>query len=367
MGSLTLFDAGVASLSGSNDVDVLSAVLTGSGTAGNLNFTDIDAIQLGLINVTGTLTITSGTATAGAITQSVDGITVGGTSTFTASQKTGGQAITLDNSAYNNFGGAVNLINAGAFNVAISDQNALTLGTLTIPTGNLTVASTGALNLGAGTVGGNLTATSNGGAINQTASGGLSVGGNLSLNSNGGVISLTDAGRLSVGGNMSLLSNGGAISQTGTSMSVGGTSLISAGAASISLDYRISNVPQNSFAGVVTLSNSGSANGIALSDGTGNLTIGDITSAGAVVITATGAGKTLLFSGAYGGLTGSLSATAESSSGTTALTISNPMANISSATLVTDGVFTLGGNLGNNPGVASATTTTSISLQSDSA
>ncbi|NBQ55622.1 MAG: hypothetical protein EBU36_03055, partial [Verrucomicrobia bacterium] len=120
------------------------------------------------------------------------------------------------------------------------------------------------------------------------------------------------------------------------------------------------------FTGTVKLSNTGGY-GITLYDST-SLTIDSITSAGAVAITATGAGGTLLFNGTYGGLTGSLSATAESSGGSTALTINSAMVNITSATLKTDGVFTLGAgaDLGNSPGGPSATTTTSISLTSDS-
>jgi filamentous hemagglutinin family protein len=312
VGALSITDSGTVSLPGLNDVDELAATITGSGS---FSFTDIDGIRLGAISVANALTITAGTVTAGAITQTTDGITVGGGSSFSTSTATGGQAITLT-TASNNFGGAVSLANAGAFNVAVTDANALALGTLAIPSGNLTVISTGALNLGAGTVGGNLTATS----------------------------------------------NGGAISQTGT-LAVTGTSSITAGAAAINLANSA-----NNFGGVVTLSNSGSGNEISLSDGTGNLTIGNISSAGVVGITASGSAGTLLFNGTYGGLTGSLSATAESSAGATALTISNPMANITSATLVTDGAFTLGAgaNLGNTPGVPGTTTTSSISLTADS-
>jgi len=308
VGVLSLFNAGAVALGGLNGVDTLSAILTGSGTASNFSFRDIDGIQFGKIAVPGTLTMIAG----GAITQTADGITVGGTASFT----TAAAAITLNNSL-NNFGGAVTLSNTGANNVQITDSGALTLGTLTIGQ-DLTAISTGALNLGAGTIGGTLTATSNGGAITQT-------------------------GALTVSG--------------------AGTSTITAGAAAITLANAA-----NNFVGTVALSNSGSANGITLVDGTGNLTIGNITSAGSVSITATDAGRTLLFNGTFGGLTGSLSATAESSGGSTALTISSAMANISSATLKTDGVFTLGAgaDLGNSPGVPSATTTTSISLTANS-
>ncbi|CAM8634711.1 Filamentous haemagglutinin, N-terminal [Candidatus Methylacidiphilaceae bacterium] len=254
VGALTLFDAGAVSLGGLNDVDVLSGILTGSGTASNLSFTDIDGIQLADLQIPGNLTITAGTVTAGAITQTTDGITVGGGSSFSTSTATGGQGITLTTSS-NNFGGVVNLSNAGAFNVAVTDANALTLGTLAIPTGNLTVISTGALNLGAGTVGGNLTATSNGGAISQT----------------------------------------GALAVTGASS-------ITAGAAAINLANT-----GNNFGGVVSLSNTG-ANSVALFD-SASLSIEDLSSAGAVTITA---GTALDFNTTsnYNNLTGTLTATA---------------------------------------------------------
>ena len=319
VGALNLFDAGAVTLPGLNDVDSLSAVLTGSGTASNLSFEDTDGIQLGRIDIPGTLTIRAGTTTAGQISQTAEGIEVGGTSSFTTSRNTGGQAINLANSSNNNFVGAVTLINAGAFDVAISDQNALTLETIAIPAGNFRVVSTGALNLGAGTVGGNLTATSNGGAITQA----------------------------------------GALTVSGT-----GLSAITAGAAAITL----ANVANN-FGGTVALSNSGTANGITLNDATASLTIGNITSAGAVAITASGGGI-LTFGGAYADMRGSLTATAktEETSTATALTISSAMLNITSATLLTDGTFTLGAgaNLGNTPGAPSTTTTTSISLTADS-
>jgi hypothetical protein len=312
VGALAITDGGTVSLTGANDVDELVATITGSGS---FRFTDIDGIRLGAISVANTLSITAGTVVAGAITQTTDGITVGGVSSFTASTTTGGQAITLT-TASNNFGGAVDLANAGAFNVAITDVNALTLRTLAIPTGNLTATSTGAMNLGAGTVGGNLTANSNGGAVSQTGA-----------------------------------------------LTINGTSSITAGAAPITLANA-----SNNFVGTVTLSQSGAANGITLSDGAGDLTIGNITSAGAVSITASGTGGTLLFSGAYGGLTGSLAATATSSDGNVGLTLSSAMVELVSAALQTDGTLTLGdgANLGNSPGVPATTTTTSISITADS-
>ncbi|NDB95326.1 MAG: hypothetical protein EBZ78_04095 [Verrucomicrobia bacterium] len=60
VGALTLFDAGAVSFGGGNDVDVLSAILTGSGTAANFSFADVDGIQLADLQVPGNLSIVAG-------------------------------------------------------------------------------------------------------------------------------------------------------------------------------------------------------------------------------------------------------------------------------------------------------------------
>jgi hypothetical protein len=88
----------------------------------------------------------------------------------------------------NDFTGAVNLNNTGANAVAVTDANALTLSTLSIAAGSLTALSTGALNLGQGTVGGSLAATSNGGDISQT--GGLTMGAST-FNAGAGLVTMT--------------------------------------------------------------------------------------------------------------------------------------------------------------------------------
>jgi filamentous hemagglutinin family protein len=173
VGALTLFDAGAVSLGGSNDVDVLSAILTGSGTASNLSFTDIDAIQLADLQIPGNLTITA----AKSITQSADTVAnIGGTislisgsggitfetigsmvlgnvtagsagtllltSNGSMSQNSGtavtagaatlkavAGSIILENSG-NDFSSTLNLRNSGANSISVSDANSLTLGTI---------------------------------------------------------------------------------------------------------------------------------------------------------------------------------------------------------------------------------------------
>jgi filamentous hemagglutinin family protein len=107
----------------------------------------------------------------------------------------GAAAITLIN-ASNDFTGAVSLTNTGSNNVQITDANELTLGTLSIG-GALTAKSTGAMDLGAGTVGGVLSATSNGGAITQTITEpavGLTVTGASTFAAGAGDITLDDPG-----------------------------------------------------------------------------------------------------------------------------------------------------------------------------
>src|SRR5690606_9133642 len=79
--------------------------------------------------------------------------------------------------------------------VAITDANALTLGTVTAA--QLAATSTGRLDLGNSTVTGSLVARSNGGAIGQ--SGALQVGGTSTLDAGTGDVTLASAGNDFVG------------------------------------------------------------------------------------------------------------------------------------------------------------------------
>jgi hypothetical protein len=173
VGALTLFDAGAVSLPGYNDVDVLSAILTGSGTASNLSFTDIDGIQLADLQVPGNLTITAArsitqaadtVANIGGSTSLISGsggitfetigsmvlgnVTAGSAGTLilssngsmsqnsgtaivagSATLKAVAGSIVLENSG-NDFTGTLNLRNSGANSISVSDANSLTIGTL---------------------------------------------------------------------------------------------------------------------------------------------------------------------------------------------------------------------------------------------
>ena len=334
--------------------DFLGAVsLTNTG-ANNVSLTDKNALTLGALNVGGTLTasasgsfvlgtgsvggnliVTAGTSTTnGAITQAAGGIAVAGTSSFT----TGRNGILLSD-ANNDFGGAVSLFYSGtAFPAAITDKNALTLGSVTIGQ-DLTVRSNGALNLGSGSVGRNLVATSfnsNAGSTGAiTQAGKLTVGGTSAItagaaaitltnaaNNFTGLVSLTNSGSndvaitdatalafasLAIGQDLTALSNGalnlgtgtvgrnlvaksfnnntgatGAITQAGK-LTVGGTAAITAGAAAITLTNAA-----NNFTGAVSLTNSG-ANDAAIVDATA-LVLGQ-SSVGRNLAVTTGAGN----------------------------------------------------------------------------
>ncbi|MCC4603508.1 beta strand repeat-containing protein [Xanthomonas campestris] len=184
--TLTLDNAGndftgaVTITAGATSINDGNALMLGTLSTGNLTATSNGALNLGSGSVTGTLAATSNN---GAISQStVSGLTVTGTSNLQAG--TGG--ITLATGS-NDFQQAVTLTGG---TTSITDSNALTLGTLS--TGNLTATSTGDLNLGTGTVGGVLTAISNGGTITQADV--LNVTGTGTINAGGGAIALGNNG-----------------------------------------------------------------------------------------------------------------------------------------------------------------------------
>lgn len=244
---------------------------------GTLAFSSLDAtsngsVALGTGSITGALTAK---ALGGTLTQAAGGLSVGGSATLQASA-----AITLADTA-NRLQGLVNL--AGGV-TTLTNAGALRLGR--VATGALTLRATGALDLGAGSVAGNLQATS-GGALTQT--GALSVSGATALDAgsapitlgqagnalagpvslSGGNALLTNAGALSLGslsvGDLTLQSGGalqlgtgtvrgelkatsGSISQAAGGLAVGGASMLNAGSATVQLADAA-----NAFTGLVTL------------------------------------------------------------------------------------------------------------------
>src|SRR5205085_3012863 len=151
-----------------------NALTLGTLATGDLTAKSTGALNLGQGTVSGGLVANSG---GNAVTQS-GVLTVTGASRINA----GSAAITLTQA--NDFEDVVNLTGGAT---QVTDRNALTLGTLA--TGALTANSTGALNLGQGTVSGNLAANSGGNAITQ--SGRLTVAGTSNLTATGATITLT--------------------------------------------------------------------------------------------------------------------------------------------------------------------------------
>ena len=306
VGSLTLIDSGAVSLGGSNDVDVLSAILTGAGNAGDLTFTDIDDIRLGQVEIGGNLLLTAG----GGITQTVDGVVVGGTSSFVA----GASAIQL-NSTTNELTGAVSARNTGG-GISISNTLDTLLGD--IVAGGVAQAvnlvSGGSITQGSGSAvrGGTLLVPAAMGALSVTLPGGSSLAlensgnqftsvaltasgagnlNNVALANNG---SLSLAG-LTITGSLSL--SGAEISQTGIWI-VPGTTTMTAGAANnISLGGFA-----NDFGQAVSVV---SANNFTLND-TDDLALGTSTISGATTVTA---GGTISQSGAITAINGNSSYT----------------------------------------------------------
>ena len=219
--------------------------LSNSGT-NNVGLTDANALDLGTVGVGQNLTVQAG----GAVTQS-GVLTVSGTSRFTA----GANAITLTQGG-NDFTGAVSLSNSGTNDVALTDANALDLGTVAVGQ-NLTITATGGAltDSGAVTVAGLATIVSTG----QTVTLGDSTTANFgSLDFAGAAVTITEGSAMAVAaseatGALALVANG-AITQSGA-IDADSTSSFTAGANAITLTQG-----GNDFTGAVSLSNSGSNN-----------------------------------------------------------------------------------------------------------
>ena len=316
-------DGGLTLVLGAQSGVTIGANITTLG--GNLTIQGAAADGASLAASTTSVTINSGTvstlggsgsgnfsvAATGAVNQAGGTLLIKGTSSIT----TGAATITLAQAA-NDFTGAVSLSTTGANPVQITDQNALTLGTLNIG-GALTALANGALNLGQGSVGGVLTANSFNGAVGAsgaiTQAGALTVSSTSSLTAGANAITLTQPlndftlavslsttganpvqitdqnaltlGTLNIGGALTALANGalnlgqgsvggvltansfngavgasGAITQAGA-LTVSSTSSLTAGANAITLTQ-----PLNDFTLAVSLNNSGANNNVELTD-----------------------------------------------------------------------------------------------------
>ncbi|MEA9557974.1 filamentous hemagglutinin N-terminal domain-containing protein [Xanthomonas nasturtii] len=204
-GALNLPAQAIATGTGALSLSALGGGLsTGGALSGNqVSLRARDALNLGhSVQAGGNLQLTSDT---GAITQTAGLLAVTGTTNATAAAGTG--AISLGG-AGNDFGGAVSLTGSTA---VVNDSNALTLGA--IATNTLIATSHGSLNLGQGSIGGFVTATSNGGAITQN--GALTLTGPATLNAGSGAISLGNGGN-DFQGALTLVGTGIAVSDLDT-------------------------------------------------------------------------------------------------------------------------------------------------------
>ncbi|HVZ62967.1 MAG TPA: autotransporter-associated beta strand repeat-containing protein, partial [Lacunisphaera sp.] len=180
------FSAGSNAITLTNGSNDFTGAVSLTNTSGNVAVTDLNAIVLGNVSVgTGTLDVTAvgiTQASSTAITQA----SAAGAATFDG----GAGAIDLTNSG-NDFTGTVNLANSGANDIAITDTNGLTLGSLTLGQ-NLSVTSA-ALDLQQDVNAGSNTVTlTHSGALTQAASKTITA---ATLNLNGvGAVGATGAG-----------------------------------------------------------------------------------------------------------------------------------------------------------------------------
>jgi autotransporter-associated beta strand protein len=173
---------------GSTQVTGAGGVGLASVNVGALTINAAGPVNLGQGTVAGTLAVNSG---SGAITQTGD-LDVAGNATLQ-----GGSLTLMQNG--NRWRGTVDLSGGLA---QVTGQGALRLGQLTVT--GLTAQSSGLLNLGQGTVSGNLVADSGGRTITQ--SGPLEVTGSSQFTATGADITLTDTGNRFLGA-LSLVGN----------------------------------------------------------------------------------------------------------------------------------------------------------------
>jgi hypothetical protein len=233
-GSVT--DLGDIDIDGTLTVSAASQTIDLSGTGNDLTgavtltgaavtLEDTTATSIAGISATGALSVTS----SGEITQS-GAIDADSTAGFTA----GANAITLTNTS-NDFSGAVSLSNSGSNDVALTDANALDLGTVAVGQ-NLTVTTAGALtDSGAITVAGLAKIVSTGQAVNLGDSTSANFG---SLDFAGAAVSIKEGSSMELAaseatGGLSLEASG-AITDSGT-LAITGATTISASGQSVSL------------------------------------------------------------------------------------------------------------------------------------
>ncbi len=206
----------------------------------------------------------------------------------------GNAAITLANNG-NGLGGTVTLKGG---DTQLKTSGSLTLGA--VDTGNLTVISAGVINLGHGSIAGDLNASSGNAAIGQ-ANGGLVVAGNASIHAGTADITLDDGGNSwtgavgltgrdvhlsgnsaialgSVGIRSLVLKSGGAVTQS-SALSLTGALDVDAGNAAITLTDS-----NNHLSGLVTLKGGATQLNTAVDLMLGQLTTGNLTVTGSGLV-----------------------------------------------------------------------------------
>jgi filamentous hemagglutinin family protein len=291
--------AGAITLTNTGNDFVGDVSLTNSG-ANAVALRDSNVLQLGTVNVgTGTLSLQS----AGALTQAGSIVQSAGAGAVTLNAGAG--PITLTN-AGNNFIGAVSLTNSGANDVAITDANALVLGTSSVGSGALTVTATGANNItqtgalvqaaGAGTA----SFSTGAGAVTLTNAGNDFTGA-VAVTNNGGNVAVTDSNALVLGtlsmanaaNTLAVVSNG-ALTQAGVTTLTTGTGAVSFNSGAAGGAITLGNA--NDFRGAVAVTTVGAGGHIALTD-MNALQLGTVSMANAASTLAVAAGGALTQSG----------------------------------------------------------------------
>jgi len=257
--------------------DFTGAVRVNNSGPNLVSITDTNDIELGTSNVGDGLYLinaSSGITQSGAITQAAGA----NLAQFSA----GNGEINLTQA--NDFTGSVNLINSGNNAVAINDQNALLLSTVSVGTSSLTVDAVGI------TQNGVITQAANAGTASFDANAGQLIltqannfTGDVSLNNSGANnVAVTDTNAIQFT-NSNIGSGTFTVNATGITQSGAITQEANAGATTINGGAAVIDLSQsNNFTGSVSLNNSG-ANAVAITDinslllGTSNIGTGTLT------------------------------------------------------------------------------------------
>ncbi|WP_218082674.1 CHAT domain-containing protein [Anthocerotibacter panamensis] len=270
VGNATTLNAGVGNITlgtSTNNFNVVSVT-----NAGNVSLVDTNAINLGISNVSGNLSVNA----AGGITES-GSVQVTGDSSFTVGD---GNSIILD--ANNSFNGTVGFNSTGTIrDITVRDSDGLNLAGLNI-SGNLTVTATDITQSG-NLVVGNAT-TLNAGVGNITLGTSTNNFNTVSV-TNAGNVSLVDTNAINLGiSNVSgalNVSAGGNITESGSVQVTGDSSFTVGDGNSIILDVN------NSFNGTVGFNSIGTIRDITVRDSDG-LNLAGLNISGNLTVTATG-------------------------------------------------------------------------------